>query len=348
MLGDGLRAFRASAVGLGTSESCSRLLEDISCLLCNPYAAHALDVERSGAGAAEKTAEISARSVPGICRHACFDLYRQCGGRVLSNFFSLPGFEADKAAVPSRDEFCGYAVMNNSVYCYPNILHLDRERVDQPPTSPGPGREGPSSKAETDCLCVEEAASGLINPVALVPAKDGTRRLFIVEQGGRVYILNGRQLKPEPYLDISKVVGGATWNRRGDERGMLGLDFHPQFSANQRLVVSYNVYVNRTLLSRIAELRQSPTNPDRADHNSERVLLEVEQPESNHNGGQVTFGPDGYLYVFLGDGGGAGDPHGALGNGQDLYVQLTIFTEHIAYIQVVTRRASAGTSTCRG
>jgi glucose/arabinose dehydrogenase/cytochrome c553 len=148
-----------------------------------------------------------------------------------------------------------------------------------------------------------KVVDGLTDPVNVAHANDGSGRVFVVERVGRIRIVdqNGN-LVEEPFLDIRE-------NVKIDflEQGMLGLAFHPNYSENGRFYVYYNDYVTNGQ-SFIAEYTVSGDNPDRADPESERLLLAVPQPYVNHNGGTIQFGPDGYLYIALGDGGLAGDP----------------------------------------
>ena len=143
---------------------------------------------------------------------------------------------------------------------------------------------------------------GLRNPVGLVHAGDGSGRLFILEQQGIVKILNKGQLVRKPFLDIrGRVISGG-------EMGLLGMAFHPRFSENGRFFVNYTSRSNG-LHTVISEFRIE-SNPDEADRKTERVLLTIPQPFPNHNGGQIAFGPDGYLYIGTGDGGAGNDPKG--------------------------------------
>jgi glucose/arabinose dehydrogenase len=139
------------------------------------------------------------------------------------------------------------------------------------------------------------------------PPNDG--RLFIVEQTGAIRIVKAGELLPEPFLDLSAKISCC------GERGLLSLAFHPDFAQNGRFFVDYTDAGGTSVIS---ELLVSP-EPDRADAASERVLLTVAQPFENHNGGLLKFGPDGFLYIALGDGGSAGDP---LLAGQDLTTLL--------------------------
>jgi len=145
---------------------------------------------------------------------------------------------------------------------------------------------------------LEDFADGFSSPLALKNA--GDERLFVVEQGGVIKIvdINGT-VNPTPFLDIQSIVNA------GGERGLLGLAFHPEYQTNGRFFVHYS---NSSGDTQISEFSVSTSNPDIADPNSEVMLLTVSQPFSNHNGGTIAFGPqDGYLYIGLGDGGGGGD-----------------------------------------
>ncbi len=146
-------------------------------------------------------------------------------------------------------------------------------------------------------------ASGLNRPVDVQSAFDGSGRLFIIEKNGAIRIYENGQLLEQPFLDIEERV-----NDDGNEMGLLGLAFHPNYERNGYFYVNYTGRGGDTFISRL----QAGGNI--ADAGSESILMKVKQPYSNHNGGAVVFGPDGYLYLSLGDGGLAGDPHK---NGQD-------------------------------
>jgi hypothetical protein len=159
--------------------------------------------------------------------------------------------------------------------------------------------ETPDPPDGTEPVALEVVASGLTFPLYLT-APDGDTRLFIVEKGGTIRIVKDGSLLPSPFLDISGQVSS------GREQGLLGFAFHPQYATNGRFIVHYTDLAGDT---RVSGFRVSP-DPDAADAASEVSILAEDQPFSNHNGGQVLFGPDGYLYIMLGDGGSADDPGG--------------------------------------
>lgn len=180
-------------------------------------------------------------------------------------------------------------------------------------TACGSGPSGPGDDGDGDdggngeipaSLAVEEVVAGLQSPVHLT-APPGDDRLFVLEQGGRIRVVRNGSLLPTPFLDLTDRVGSA-----GSEQGLLGLAFHPEYATTGHLFVNYTDLNGDTRVERYTVT----ADPDAADPASARSILQVEQPFSNHNGGLVVFGPDGMLYVGLGDGGGAGDPRA---NGQD-------------------------------
>ena len=160
-----------------------------------------------------------------------------------------------------------------------------------------PQRTGPFDPT-TWTLTLTEVAAGLDQPVHVTHAGDGSGRLFVVERGGTIRLVRDGALTPEPFLDIRDRVGS-----RSSEQGLLSVAFHPRYGETGRLFVNYTDKQGDTVIS---ELRVSG-DANRADPASEKVLLQIDQPAANHNGGQLAFGPDGYLYIGMGDGGGAND-----------------------------------------
>lgn len=140
----------------------------------------------------------------------------------------------------------------------------------------------------------------LNDPVGITTAGDDSGRLFILEQDGLILIYQNGALLSTPFLDMRDQV------LSGGERGLLGLAFHPQYAQNGYFYVNYTNLQGNTI---IARFQVSASDPNRADPASEKRVLFVQQPFPNHNGGEVTFGPDGYLYLGLGDGGSEGDPN---------------------------------------
>lgn len=181
---------------------------------------------------------------------------------------------------------------------------------------PRAGTESPLTDAPTefppnvtifpnpDAYTWEMVLSGLERPVDLQHAGDATGRLFIIEKVGRIRIFRDGQLLDFPYLNITDRVGSG-----GNEQGLLGLAFHPKYAENGLFFVNYTDKNGSTVISRY----RVTADPNIADPSSELVLLRVDQPYPNHNGGVLAFGSDGFLYAGLGDGGSAGDPQG---NGQ--------------------------------
>ncbi len=159
----------------------------------------------------------------------------------------------------------------------------------------------------------QEVVSGLDRPEGLTNAGDGSGRLFIIEQAGLILILKDGAILPTPFLDLTQKVDCC------GEKGLLGLVFHPNYIENGYFYVDYTEKIGNQLYSVIARYSVSANDPAQADPTSELRMLHIEQPFQNHKGGQLAFGPDGYLYIGMGDGGSQGDPDG---NGQSLQTLL--------------------------
>ncbi|XP_023575408.1 HHIP-like protein 1 [Octodon degus] len=285
----------AARVDAALWAACAGYALDLLCQECSPYAAHLYDAEDPST---------PLRTLPGLCEDYCLDMWRTCRG-LLRHLSTDPELQALEG---NRTRLCRHLSLDDTDYCFPRLLvndqlnsHLGRVRADA-----------------RGCLqlCLEEVAHGLRNPVAMVHARDGTHRFFVAEQVGLVWVyLADRARLERPFLNISRAVLTSPWE--GDERGFLGLAFHPRFRHARKLYVYYSVGTDFREWIRISEFRVSEDDENSVDHSSERIILEIEEPASNHNGGQLLFGDDGYLYIFTGDGGMAGDPFGVFGNAQN-------------------------------
>lgn len=170
------------------------------------------------------------------------------------------------------------------------------------------------------------------SPLAVRHAGDGSGRIFIVTKQGKIFIHDGNQLLSTPFLDISDRV------RSGSEQGLLGLDFHPGFAMagihKGEFFVNYSNSAGDTVVSRF---RVPAGTPNVADPASEKILLRIQQPAPNHNGGDIHFGVDGYLYIGMGDGGGGGDPKDRARNTSDLLGKM---------LRIDVNGSSAGSGAC--
>ncbi|XP_041828581.1 HHIP-like protein 2 [Melanotaenia boesemani] len=278
-------------------ELCEDLLKEIMCQECSPYAAHLYDAEDP---------YTPVRELPGLCFGYCSEFHGKC--RHVLKFLTEKKLLLDTS---DRDmsTFCSILDLSDQDYCYPNVL-----RSTDLNSNLGQVAEDPTGCLQ---LCLTEVANSLRNPVLMLHSGDDTHRMFIAEQLGFVwvYLHDGIRLE-QPFLDMSGEVLTTPW--LGDERGFLGMAFHPKYRYNGRFFIYYSIHVNSKVEKiRISEMKVSAFDMNMADPYSERVILEIEEPAANHNGGQLLFGRDGYLYIFTGDGGKAGDPFGKYGNAQN-------------------------------
>ncbi|KAF7710100.1 hedgehog-interacting protein [Silurus meridionalis] len=267
---------------------CSRLLEEIKCARCSPNAQMLFHLSE------QEPARHREPDLPRLCLDYCQEFYYTCRGHIPELF------QADV------DEFCQYYGRRNGGLCFPDFHrkllrgqdsnYLGDERI-----------EVTNRKHKHNCYCAQEILSGLRQPVAVVHCGDGSQRLFIVEKEGFVRILtHDMELLKEPYLDIHKLV--QTGIKGGDERGLLSLAFHPNYKKNGKLYVSYTTNQERWAIGphdhilRVAEYTVSRKNPNQVDTRTFRVLMEVAELHRKHLGGQLLFGPNGLLHIFLGDG----------------------------------------------
>lgn len=197
------------------------------------------------------------------------------------------------------------------------------------PDAPPPGaKAGPAAPSRYPALGaapestakvarLELVTDKSVQAIALVAAPEPLGRLFLLEKQGAIRVLKGSKLNPQPFLDLTGKV--QLDDRDNGEQGLLGLAFHPQFAKNGRFYLNYTAVGGAT---HIEERRVSAKNKDKADPKFVKLLLKVEQPYANHNAGDIAFGPDGKLYVGLGDGGSADDPHGHGQNAETLLGSL--------------------------
>jgi glucose/arabinose dehydrogenase len=243
---------------------------------------------------------------------------RNLGATTHSIEFELPSGEVElDSVVPPQDtadlEMTAPAAAGSYTFYCPIGNHR------------GLGMEGTLVVRAPAAIALEPVVDGLVSPLTMTQAPDESGRMFVVDQVGVIRVIDGGTLIDAPFLDLSAQI--VDLSPRYDERGLLGLAFHPDFAENGRFFVYYSGplrrggpagWDNTTYLS---EFAVSTGDPNTADPDSERVLLSIDQPQPNHEGGGLAFGPDGLLYLALGDGGGAGDIDEGhtpdLGNGQD-------------------------------
>ena len=185
----------------------------------------------------------------------------------------------------------------------------------KPPLTSQPTAVGATAAPAAFSISLEPLVSGLERPTYLTDASDDSGRLFVTEQPGRIRIIQKGQLLDQPFLDITDRVSSDA-----NERGLLSVAFSPNYTSNGQFFVYYVRQQDEAVT--IARFTVSANDPNMADPNSETILLTIDHPVSNHNGGQLQFGPDGYLYIGVGDGGGQGDQHGQFGNWQNRNVLL--------------------------
>ena len=193
-----------------------------------------------------------------------------------------------------------------------------------PPTSTATVSPSPTATGEPADVALQTLIDDLVAPIGLVVAPADTDRAFIVEQTGRIHVLRDGERAKIRFLDLADQL--VRLDTEYDERGLLGFAFHPGYTTNGRVFVYYSAPTREggdplaDHTNRVSEFRVDPNEPDHVDPASERIILEFEQPQPNHSGGAFGFGPDGFLYLGTGDGGGRGDAdegHSPQGNAQD-------------------------------
>ena len=261
-------------------ERCRSYAATFLCQKCSPYVAHLFEAEVNSQQPA-----VIPRIFPRLCKGYCATFYNSCR-EIVELYINHPlaataihKVELKKLLAAVRngtDAFCEAVKTSDPGYCYPDVLDIAEVTVE-------PEKTG-------GCLCVEEIGKAdLRQPVVFRTANDGSKRIFVGEQYGVVHIYypNGTKLR-QPFLDLrSKMI---RFRKRRTEMGMLGLVFHPNFASNGKFYVYYSAARDRAIDNHknvLAEFRMSEDNPNIADSNYFRPILEIRQPYSNHNGGEV-------------------------------------------------------------
>jgi glucose/arabinose dehydrogenase len=212
-----------------------------------------------------------------------------------------------------------------------------KKTVEQPEVLASGAAQVRANPKEAD---IQLVADNFVSPIGVVVAPDNSKRLFVIDQAGKIWIIKPDGTKAAtPFFDVTSRL--VTLSPFYDERGLLGFAFHPDYKNNGKFYVYYQLPpraggpaagVAWNNLSRISEFRVSASNANMADMSTEKILFDIDDPQSNHNGGTLAFGPDGYLYISIGDGGAADDvapghvddwyAFNAGGNGQDVEANL--------------------------
>ncbi|WAR20593.1 HIPL2-like protein [Mya arenaria] len=265
---------------------CSEYAKTFVCQECSPYAAHIFDAEQT-----TKDIVVKPRAFPGLCKNYCSTFYQKCKDFVKYYMDEAGSGYMEEAlrlteALSSQMEFCtnGTKLIDND-YCFPELLtnpilngNITIEKVTQ---------EG--------CLCLEPMSTVFYrNPIFLKHANDSSKRMFVGEQIGLVHIMypDGRVLE-EPFLDLTYDI--KTTSSKGDERGMLGMAFHPNYINNGLFYIYYSTHISdyEQIQSgadhkiRIEEFKVRDDNPNSVNTSYSRVILEVYEPYWNHNGGET-------------------------------------------------------------
>lgn len=173
--------------------------------------------------------------------------------------------------------------------------------IETQPVETEPAMENASAFPDSALFEWAPVVDGLVKPTDLTDPSDGSGRLLVLEQGGVIRIIEDGAMIPEPFLDLTDRVGS-----EGSEQGLLGIALDPDYAANGIFYLNYTDKNGNTVVARYLRAADGV----HGDPASEQVILSVEQPYANHNGGDLEFGPDGMLYIGLGDGGSGGDPQG--------------------------------------
>lgn len=257
--------------------SCRDYVKAILCLQCSPYAAHLYE--------AESTRVI--KPFPSLCSNSTPNKYNSSVNSYCQHFYTNCSSEIIKYMTEDEDTlnstrtqetFCSGLVNDDVNYCYPGILFDNSLEAEL--------QAAKSSKE--GCVCLEEYATELRNPVFARNAGDGSGWLYVGEQGGLVFIYKNKTKVKEPFLNLVNKV--TTSDNIGEERGLLGMAFHPKFSQNGKFYVYYSVSVISppSDMIKVSEFKVQSDNKYKTDLSSEREIIKVVQPYWNHNGGEVS------------------------------------------------------------
>ncbi|XP_078719135.1 hedgehog-interacting protein [Lampetra fluviatilis] len=313
--------------------ACRRFLDELECARCSPDARRLLlqlqpqqEVQSAGRsraagrGGSSRAATAATATMPLLCPDYCAEFYGACKPHLAAYLTgAVPGSMEDFCALYSSRSRDGAVTTTAAAaaaatgICFPDFgrrtsgpqgplsNHLEGVSADSGEA------QHPSKKRQREGLCLLLVADRLRQPVGAVPSRDGTQRLFILEREGVVRVLAPRTgISAEPFMDLHKVVQSG--NKLLDERGLLSLVFHPGFQRNGKVYVSYTT--NRAgggmgphdHILRVSEFTLSRKSANRVDPTSERTMVEVAELHRRNLGGELLFGEDGLLYVFLGDG----------------------------------------------
>ncbi|XP_039254192.2 HHIP-like protein 2 [Styela clava] len=264
---------------------CLSLFTEILCQKCSPKSGHLFEGETK-----------EDRKFPILCQSFCRKLNDNCAEYIVMVF---------------GKEICDPDASDKTGNCYPKTDSLDEKH-----------EEVKENEFAENCIpiCLRKITDGVKNVVDGAFPQDNSNRLFVVQQNGIIWELSAkRERLQKPFLNIASKVqqSGAV-----DERGLLSMVFDPDFLSNKYFYLFYNPSMRGTR-ERIVRMKVSDIGPPMVvEEESEKLILEFPKPEGNHDGGQLFFGNDGYLYITTGDGGGGGDKHGTRGNGQSLTTLL--------------------------
>ncbi|ESO83493.1 hypothetical protein LOTGIDRAFT_133340 [Lottia gigantea] len=315
-----------SLVSEGTWNKCQGTLKDLMCQECSPYAAHIYGVEDT----------MGDNPFPGLCKNYCETLF-DSGCMEITKLIDVN--ITAKVDLNDKTKFCNHVKLSDVDYCYPELLQNDMLN----------GNISNVQITSKGCLCLEPFFHNLRNPIFARSPPDGSNRLIIGEQLGIIYVTypQDKDILQTPFLNISHKV--KTTPREGDERGLFQIAFHPKFLSNNKFYIYYSTHLEEHERNikikdqikanhkiRISEFVVSEWDENVADPSTERVILEVYEPYWNHNGGELIFGDDEYLYLFIGDGGNREDPLNVAQNkshllGKVLRINIDTGSDQIPY-----------------